>query len=190
MRAVGRTIAAQAAEEARLCAQAYYNRQAEIPPGCDPKDAAVCGSLPRAAGEQPRGELTPAGATARTKTTTDQVTRISPTVPVDPRRHLQHLLRPTPSSETSLLQTISSRRLRCVETELACRLTVVVNGFSLPAAVNVSMPARLKANCSDNANRRPLSSLRPFAIPTEAKFQGPGPSRLLMKYLVREATLR
>ena len=43
-------------------------------------------------------------------------------VPFNPRRRLQRLLRPTPSSIPSHLQGVSSRDVRCLEPRLACRL--------------------------------------------------------------------
>jgi hypothetical protein len=95
-------------KKARLRADADRHRQAEILPGCDPRDAIICNSRSRAAGEQPRGKLSSTSSTTRARTAAVQVARISATFPVHPRRRLQRFLRPTPSSETPVLQTVLS----------------------------------------------------------------------------------
>ena len=74
------------------------------------------------AGEQSSREFTPAGTSTRTKTTAVQFTGIRPTVPFNPRRHLQRFLRPAPSFTPPHFQGVSSRDVRCLESRLVCCL--------------------------------------------------------------------
>ncbi len=130
----------------RLCAEAHHHRQTQILRRRQPQRATYRYSRSGIAGEQSSRELTPTGATTRTKTTAVQVAGIGPTVPVDPRRRLQRCLRPTPSSIPPHFQGVSSRDVRGLESRLACSLIRIAIQSWATAVVNVSMPrqARLR----------------------------------------------
>ena len=119
---IGAEVAAEAAEKAGLCAEAYYHGQAQILRCGHPQRATYRYSRSGIAGEQSSREFTPAGTSTRTKTTAVQFTGIRPTVPFNPRRRLQRFLRPAPSFTPPHFQGVSSRDVRCLESRLVCCL--------------------------------------------------------------------
>ena len=125
LRPIGAEVAGEASEQAGLCAKAHYHGQAEILRCGHPQRAAYRCSRSGITSEQSSREFTPAGSSTRTKTTAVQVAGIGPTVPVDPRCHLQRLLRPTPSSIPTYIQGVSSRDVRCLASRLACCLITI-----------------------------------------------------------------
>ena len=187
MRQVGETIAAKAAEEAGLRAEAHYHGQAEILRCRHPQGATYRCSRPGITSEQSSREFTPAGSAARTKTAAVQVAGIGPTFSVDPRCRLQRLLRPTPSSIPTCIQGVSSRDVRSLESRLACRLIRIMFEFwRLP---RLTCQCRYES-CSRSRVMRRSASPPTSSNPTPSPFVKNGCLRFTTRDYERTIELR
>ena len=179
-------IAPKTAEEAGLCAEAHHHGRAQIICYCHPQRATYRGSRSGIEGEQSRREFTSARATARTKTATVQVGRISATLSVSSCRCLQCLLRPTSSPAPPHLQKISSRHVCRLAAKLPSNLIYECDALRIIAVVNVSMPPmKISAEvlCSGIALSKRNQDPKKTAVPARrgtAKKDGPRAALILI----------
>jgi hypothetical protein len=102
--------------------------------------------------EQSGGEFTSAGTAARTKDATLQIAKISAKFCVRPRRHLQHLLHPTPSHFLEHTTTAPRRGDGAMARCDRCRIIHDIRRLKARVgAVNVTTPSRESCGCTRTA---------------------------------------